>query len=124
MSDDLKLRRAERVLRCGHGRVDAVARHESYVIEFSGITVVAREMNSSAQPNFVTQLESTAAEHRDSDIAARLGYWAPLLCGPFDLDVDPIAVRLVLGLAIHASFNRDARPFHYRCDAMRRGRRR
>ena len=70
MPDDLKDRRTERLLRRGHGRVDAVARHQACVVELAGIAVVAREMNACAQPDFVAELEIATAEHCDSDVAA------------------------------------------------------
>jgi hypothetical protein len=70
MPDDLKRRRAKRLLRRGHRRVDAVARHQCDVVEFSGISVVAGEMNSRGQVNLIAQLENSATDHRDSHGAA------------------------------------------------------
>jgi hypothetical protein len=70
MPDDLKRGRAERPLRRGHRRVDAFARHQCDVIEFAGVAVVVREVNSPGQPDFIAQLEDSTTDHRHSQVAA------------------------------------------------------
>ena len=121
MPDDLKLRGTERFVGRGHRRVDAVARHQARVIEFAGIAVVAGKMNSRGQPDFVAQLEISAAEHCDADVAARRQHGCVIRGGAIDRDVQPIAVSFVLGLAIQMSFDRDARAVGHRGDAIVRG---
>src|ERR1035437_7517985 len=123
MPDDLKSRRTERIFRRGHRRVNAVARHQSHVVEFAGITVVAGEMNSRAQPDFVAQLEASATEDRDSDIAAGRQHSSALLGGSLDPDIQPIAISFALGLAKQMSLDRNARTFHRRGHAVGPGRR-
>ena len=118
MPDDLKRRRAERLLGRGHRRVDSVARHQCDVIELAGIAVVAREMNSRGQLDFIAELENSATDHRDPQVAAGRRQSTALLGGPLDGDVDAVAVGLVLGLAIHASFDRDARALRHRGDTV------
>src|SRR5260370_10080282 len=69
MPDDLECRRAERSFWRGqnfwrsHGRVDSIARHLCFKVELARVAVVVREMNSRAQPNFVTESEIAAAQH-------------------------------------------------------------
>lgn len=118
MPDDLKSRRTERIFRRGHRRVNAVARHQSHVVEFAGITVVAGEMNSRAQPDFVAQLEASATEDRDSDIAAGRQHSSALLGGSLDPDIQPIAISFALGLAKQMSLDRNARTVQHRGHAM------
>ncbi len=119
MPDDLKDRRTERLASRSHRRGDAVARHQSHVIELAGIAVVARKMDARSQPDFVAQLETPAPEHRDSDIAARLRHRRTLLGGAIDGDVNSVSVSFMLGLTIDAAFDRDARTVDERRDTAR-----
>ena len=123
MPDDLKDRRTERLLRRRHGGVDAVARHQPCVVELTGIAVVAREVNACAQPDFVADFEIATAEHCDSDVAGCRRQRSAALGGSIDSDVQPSAVGFVLGLAIYAAFDRDARVLELRGDAVRHVRR-
>ena len=126
MPDDLKQRRTERLFRRGHGGVDAVARHQPCVVELAWIAVVAREVNPRAQPYFVAELEIATAQHCDSDVAAARQHRCALFGGSIDSHVQPSAVGFVLGLAIYAAFDRNARsrrssPRCYAPDAKVRG---
>ena len=75
-------------------------------------------MNSRTQPDFVAQLEASATEHRDSDIAAGRQHSSALPGGSLDPEVQPIAISLALGLAIQMPFDRNARIVHHRGDAV------
>ena len=123
MPDDLKQRRTERLFRRGHGGVDAVARHQPCVVELAWIAVVAREVDPRAQPYFVAELEIATAQHRDPHIAAARQHRCALFGGSIDSHVQPNAVGFVLGLAIHAAFDPNARAVDHRRDAMRQMRR-